>query len=64
MRALGWVWHKTMYETHDLEAEVCSLLCVNDEEKSGVVVDNSCVFWIILNSVLRRPEACTTCSKP
>ena len=31
--------------------EVCGLLCINDEEKSGVVIDNSCVFRIILNSV-------------
>ena len=36
--------------------EVCGLLCVNDEEKSGAVVDISCVFRIILNSVLgQRP---------
>ena len=30
---------------------------INDEEKSGVVVDNSCVFRIILNSVKEGQEA-------
>ena len=35
-------------------SEVCSLLCINDEEKSGVVLGYiSCVF---LSSVLRRPR--------
>ena len=27
------------------------LLCINNDEKSGVVVDNSCIFEIIVNSV-------------
>ena len=25
--------------------EVCTLLCINDEEKSEVVVDISCIFF-------------------
>ena len=41
--------------------EVCSLLCINDEEKSGVVLG---YFLYISQLTSRRPKACTTCSKP
>ena len=43
-----------------VSSEVCGLLCINDEEKSGVVVDISCVFRIILNSVREGQKASPT----
>ena len=52
-----WSLTPALLTQHTLHSEVCCWSCVNDEEKSGVVVDISCVFRIILNSVTEGQKA-------